>query len=786
MRDLTVRAVGCASQPRNRCRGVPPEPPCDAEQLLQGCPRELAEVLRETGQWSALRCRPWLSQAALRGLLRSLQQCNLRELAQRYRESEGREECTYAMPQVVPWNEVDLDHVINAGQVFRLEDLENQKLIQLRRNGFQALRQGKVGIVLLAGGANLRLGGGDPPVGCTRRLLQLRSGKSIIQLCCERIRRVAALCTGQEAAAERFSRVHPEGVDAKTKAVIVRPSIPLFVMTSRLTHRCVVEHFEVNRYFGLPPRDVLFFEQPMLPALDEQGRLLPQSLGGEFAQAPGGAGQALRALVGSSSLEQMRDRGVDCVHIVGTENPLARVADPVFLGFCRDLEIDCACKIVQRYDPYEDLELFSVRQSPVSTQYADIEEAACGLSPSEVPESLLHQRTAKGALSCAGSINSIYMTLTYVEEVVGRPQRAHRVSRIVPYLDFYVGSPEPEDEEMAPVHAVGVTCEAIGTPRRPQLTGAVAPGTWPPETASQDFACQRALLAAAVEVRTQRKPGSGDKEAAWRCDVHLDGTGPLAVVRVRSAVRGPALLEKSLAGPGGAEVVASVLSGPQQLLRCSLVVPSRPNGVILETSLLDYFAYTERAVGLLVPREREFAPVWEMKGTHTPEAARKALHSLHCSWVLSAGARVDSSSDPNACLEVSPLLSYEGEGLGVQAAGRGVDLDGSTLELPCHLTGSGEVDQGLPPIPTADGTTEEAADGLDTRPFYLQEYPRRPEVSRSHLPRFMAGAGGCGAVPQPSPSVLLQQSPRRDQSASPRVLPRPEVPGPDAPCGWLL
>eukprot|EP00438_Fugacium_kawagutii_P022463 Skav232349 [mRNA] locus=scaffold2646:174347:199536:+ [translate_table: standard] len=142
----------------------------------------------------------------------------------------------------------------------------------------------------------------------------------------------------------------------------------VLVMTSRLTHRAVFEHFEANQYFGLHPGDVIFFDQPVLPILDMAGKLLPQSLGGEFAQSPGGTGAVLRALASSSALEQCRDRGVECLHICGTENLVARVCDPVFIGFCRHLDVDCAAKVAERSDINEDAELFVVRQSPVSTQ----------------------------------------------------------------------------------------------------------------------------------------------------------------------------------------------------------------------------------------------------------------------------------------------------------------------------------------------------------------------------------------------------------------------------------
>ncbi|CAE7177476.1 uap1l1, partial [Symbiodinium microadriaticum] len=61
----------------------------DLEELLAGCPRELADALREGGQATLMRVRPWLSGAALRGLQRSLQCAQLKNVAHRYRDIES-------------------------------------------------------------------------------------------------------------------------------------------------------------------------------------------------------------------------------------------------------------------------------------------------------------------------------------------------------------------------------------------------------------------------------------------------------------------------------------------------------------------------------------------------------------------------------------------------------------------------------------------------------------------------------------------------------------------------
>lgn len=713
-------------------------PEVDVDLLLEGCPRELADALRGTRQWDVLRCRSWLSSQAFRSLQNSLQRCNLRAECNRHIEAEDLKGCRFALPHVVRWDELDCDHVINAGQTFRLDEADATKLQQYRRLGVQALRQGKVAVVLLAGGGNFRLEDGGPVVGCRASLLQLPSGKSTIQLICERIRRMVALCT-------RLQDVRPKATDEDAKRTNLRPSIPMYVMTSRLTHRDVTEHFEANDYFGIPSRDVFFFEQEMHPVLNDKGQLLAQSLGGEFAHAPGGTGDVLTALAKSSYLEQMRDRGIDCLHIIGVENLLARVCDPIFLGFCREMEIDCACKVVPRLDVKEQMEIFGVRQGKVATNYADIEESAYGVSYCEAPSVVIDAHTVGGDLGFSGSINSFFMSLPFAEEVVERPARYHQCRRRIPHLDFTVEAVDPDTEEIATVWPSVVSAPALPPPRKTSSHVGIFPGSWPPERFSPDMRCQRNLAAAATEVRFHCHAEPTLESEVWRCEVHLDADGPNAVVQTRKGDISHALLENSLCGPIGSEVIASEQS-VQHVLRCSLVVPSHPNAIILESSVLDYFAYTDRAIAVQVDRTKEYAPIDTHHGLqHNADVARSDLLRLHNAWLLHVGGIVAtfSYSGSEGPIEVSPLVSYEGEGLASWLELRGMFEGGA--ELPRHLTADGEerpakVDKNSPTNSTIIEENE-YADGLDTRPFYFQEYPQRMALSRSHAPRFRLGPG---------------------------------------------
>ncbi|CAD7967029.1 unnamed protein product [Amoebophrya sp. A25] len=89
------------------------------------------------------------------------------------------------------------------------------------------------------------------------------------------------------------------------------------------------------------------------------------------------------------------------------------------------------------------------------------------------------------------------------------------------------------------------------------------------------------------------------------------------------------------------------------------IKPSSNNGIKLETFIFDVFPLTERMAVFECKREEEFAPIKNASGTDSPDSALKMISELHASWVKAAGGVVEADT----VVEVSPLVSYAGEGL---------------------------------------------------------------------------------------------------------------------------
>jgi len=115
--------------------------------------------------------------------------------------------------------------------------------------------------------------------------------------------------------------------------------------------------------------------------------------------------------------------------------------------------------------------------------------------------------------------------------------------------------------------------------------------------------------------------------------------------------------------------------------------PTKPNGIKLEKFVFDVFQYAQNFVLWEVLREDEFSPLKNAIGADkdTPLTCKKDLMAMHHRWLVEAGGefhhepgspipfiqRCQENSDelPTLC-EISPLVSYNGEGLSYYVNGK--------------------------------------------------------------------------------------------------------------------
>jgi UDP-N-acetylglucosamine/UDP-N-acetylgalactosamine diphosphorylase len=108
------------------------------------------------------------------------------------------------------------------------------------------------------------------------------------------------------------------------------------------------------------------------------------------------------------------------------------------------------------------------------------------------------------------------------------------------------------------------------------------------------------------------------------------------------------------------------------------VTPAKPNGVKLEMFIFDVFPLADKWVVMESHRDDEFAPVKNEPGNpaDSPDTARLMLSNQAIRWLSRVGAIVNQSDSKQLC-EISPLLSYAGEGL--------ESYKDVHVTLPCYL-----------------------------------------------------------------------------------------------------
>jgi len=125
----------------------------------------------------------------------------------------------------------------------------------------------------------------------------------------------------------------------------------------------------------------------------------------------------------------------------------------------------------------------------------------------------------------------------------------------------------------------------------------------------------------------------------------------------------------------------------------SFMMPDKPNGVKLEKFVFDAFQFSDKDkfVVYMSDRNEEFSPLKNATGVEgTPDTCRSDIMRLHAKWLLEAGAEIvgpdgdvlelkNPSLKKPAIIEISPLVSYSGEGLEKLVMGK-------ILSWPLHFT----------------------------------------------------------------------------------------------------
>lgn len=188
--------------------------------------------------------------------------------------------------------------------------------------GLDAIRAGKVGAVLLAGGMGTRLGSDDPKgmynVGLTKELYIF---ECLVNNLMDVVKQADAW-------------------------------IHLFVMTSDKNHEATVKFLTEHDFFGYSAEYVHFFKQEMAAATDYNGKIYLEEKG-KLSTSPNGNGGWFISLKISGLLDLVNAEGIQWLNVFAVDNVLQRIADPCFVGATIKKNCVVGAKVVRKSAPDE-------------------------------------------------------------------------------------------------------------------------------------------------------------------------------------------------------------------------------------------------------------------------------------------------------------------------------------------------------------------------------------------------------------------------------------------------
>ena len=275
----------------------------------------------------------------------------------------------------------------------QIEEIEAQKE-HFRKTGLEAIKAGKVGAVLLAGGMGTRLGSDDPKgmynIGITREVF-------IFQRLIDNLMEVVK--------------------EAGTW-------IPLYVMTSDKNHLATTSFLKEKEYFGYHPDYVFFFQQEMAPATDYQGKIFLEKPY-KMSTSPNGNGGWFISMDRAGILDHVRESGVEWLNVCAVDNVLQRSADPVFVGATIEKNVEVGSKVVKKNAPDEKVGVMCLEDGrPSIVEYY------------ELTDELMNAKDENGDPAYYfGVILNYLFKVSALEEIMAKQLPLHVVEKKIPYLD---------------------------------------------------------------------------------------------------------------------------------------------------------------------------------------------------------------------------------------------------------------------------------------------------------------------------------------------------------------
>ena len=344
------------------------------------------EKLARYGQEHVLRYYEELSEQEKQGLLDQIEATDMTMLdACKHREELAKKGV------ITPLAALQLDEIDAQRDTFTAE-------------GLKAVKAGKVGAVLLAGGMGTRLGSEDPKgmynVGITRKLYIF---ECLIRNLMDVVRQADTW-------------------------------IHLFIMTSDKNHAATISFLKEQDYFGYNAEYIHFFQQEMAAATDYEGKIYLEEKG-KLSTSPNGNGGWFVSLKNAGLLDVVHDEGIEWLNIFAVDNVLQRIADPCFVGAVLKKNCAVGAKVVRKNAPDEKVGVMCLEDGrPSIVEYY------------ELSEEMMNARDENGDPAYNfGVILNYLFRVADLEEMAAGSLPLHIVEKKIPFLDANGNLVKPEE-----------------------------------------------------------------------------------------------------------------------------------------------------------------------------------------------------------------------------------------------------------------------------------------------------------------------------------------------------
>lgn len=271
--------------------------------------------------------------------------------------------------------------------------------IEANREGFtaiglEAIKAGKVGAVLLAGGMGTRLGSDNPKgmynVGLTRDLYIF---ECLVNNLMDVVRQ--AQCW-----------------------------IHLFVMTSDKNNDATITFLKEHDFFGYKEEYVHFFKQEMAAATDYEGKIYLEEKG-RLSTSPNGNGGWFVSMKNAGFLDLLHAKGIEWLNVFAVDNVLQRIADPCFVGATIQKDCVVGAKVVRKNAPDEKVGVMCLEDGkPSIVEYYELDEE------------MMNAKDEKGDPAYNfGVILNYLFKVNELEKLLGGNMPLHIVEKKIPCLN---------------------------------------------------------------------------------------------------------------------------------------------------------------------------------------------------------------------------------------------------------------------------------------------------------------------------------------------------------------